>query len=59
MNIEKLIIGMGKPETDPCLICGMPLQLNGKCKRIHKPKTGKVGRFSGRSKSVNKYNDYK
>lgn len=56
---DNLIIGQGIPPTEPCPICGIPLQLNGKCKRIHKPKTGKVGRFSGRSKSVNKYNDYK
>ena len=44
--------------------CGMPLK-NGKCTRKHLMacckgiKVVKRGRFSGKSKSINAYNEYK
>jgi len=49
-----------QPFKGHCPICGLPLLIDGKCQKYHKigSKTPKRGRFSGKSKSVNKYNEY-
>jgi hypothetical protein len=42
-----------------CQICGLPLLADGSCKKYHIKKAPKRGRFSGKSNSPNKFNDYK
>lgn len=52
-----LIIGQ-RPETEFCPTCGLPLLLNGGCKKYHGVKNKKRGRFSGRSKSEHAFGEY-
>ena len=42
-----------------CEVCGLPLLLDGKCKKYHTKKNPRRKRFSGKSNSEFKYNDYK
>jgi hypothetical protein len=47
-----------KQDFGSCTLCGQQLLADGCCPRYHIKKSPKRGRFSGKSKSVNKYNDY-
>lgn len=51
----------GQPEefVGFCNVCGLPLLADGECKKYHKVKNPRRKRYSGKSNSVNKYNDYK
>jgi hypothetical protein len=42
-----------------CPVCGLPLLADGKCKKYHKIRAERIKRYSGKSNSVNKFNDYK
>jgi hypothetical protein len=48
-----------QPFVGWCQICGLPLLADGSCKKYHIKKALKRGRFSGKSNSPNKFNDYK
>ncbi len=47
-----------QPEVKFCPICGLPLLLDGKCKKYHAPKKEKGKELHGKSKSPNRYYDY-
>jgi hypothetical protein len=34
-----------------CPVCGLPLLLDGKCKKYHKIKTQRIKKYSGKSKT--------
>jgi len=42
-----------------CKVCGLPLLADGHCKRYHIKKAPKRKRYSGKSNSEFKYNEYK
>ena len=50
-----LVIAEKRP-VEFCKVCGS-LLFFGVCKRLHSPKEPKRGRFSGKSKSVNRFNN--
>jgi len=52
-------IGQKEEFVGFCPICGLPLLADGNCKKYHIKKLPKRGRYSGKSKSENRYNDYK
>ena len=56
----KIVFGIDRELDKFCPTCGLPIYKgdNG-CKKYHIKKSPKKGRFSGKSNSVNKYNDYK
>lgn len=58
--MKELIFGQDKAFLKHCPICGRAIyEGDGGCPRYHKiKKAPKRGRFSGESKSVNKYNNY-
>ena len=55
----KPVFGQDKQFTGFCQICWEALFDNEQCQGNHKKKLPKRGRFSGASKSVNKFNDYR
>ncbi len=57
---NSLIFGQEKEMKGFCPICGLPIYDDKGCPKYHKiKKAPKRGRFSGPSKSVNKWNDYR
>jgi len=51
--------GQKKVFKEFCPTCGLPIYEGDKgCRKYHFKKAPKRGRFSGRSKSPNKFNDY-
>jgi len=44
--------------THFCPDCGMALAEGEECQRRHKEKTQRIGRYSGKSDSPNRYNNY-
>lgn len=53
-----LVFGKKEVFNGFCPRCGLPLLDDGKCRKYHKIKNPKRGRFSGKSKSSNRFNDY-
>lgn len=54
-----LIFGNSPVFVGFCPICGLPLLADGSCKKYHKSvKKQKQKRYSGKSNSVNKFNEY-
>ena len=52
-------IAGNKEFKDFCLVCGLPIYEGDKgCKRYHKIKNPKRKRYSGKSKSENRFNNY-
>ncbi len=56
---NSLIFGQKKEFSGHCPICGLALYDDNGCPKYHKiKKAPKRGRFSGESKSINKFNEY-
>jgi hypothetical protein len=53
---EPLIFGNSPVFVGFCPVCGLPLLVDGKCRKYHIKKLPKRGRFSGKSKTP--YGDY-
>jgi hypothetical protein len=53
----ELVFGQNKKFEGFCNICGLPLE-EGVCRKTHKIRVGRQKKYSGRSKSVNKFNNY-
>jgi hypothetical protein len=58
--MSDIVFGVDSEMDKFCPICGLPIYKgdNG-CRRYHPFKNKKRGRFSGKSNSPNKYNDYR
>ena len=57
--MSDIVFGIDRELDAFCPICGLPLLLDGKCKKYHKVRAPRIKKYSGNSNSVNKYNDYK
>lgn len=61
-EMKELIFGRGKLFDKHCPVCGLAIyEGDNGCRKYHKSavKKEKQKRYSGKSKSVNKWNDYK
>jgi hypothetical protein len=55
-----IVFGIDRELDKFCPVCGRPIyQGDGGCPKLHKIRPPKIKKYSGKSNSVNKYNDYK
>ena len=53
MDSSKPLVIAGNSKEDVIFCsCGLPLRIDGSCKRKHKPRIARKGRFSGKSKRM-------